>query len=225
MKYQLLAVFLILCSITPFYAIGYEKGNIVLMNNDTVKGYIKNQSDETMSFGIQFKTTLNNDSASEYRPNKIKSFGFDDSKERYYSIEYVYRTDTSQIKSIRLGRLIYSGSFKLYKLDIPFDEQRYVYESRRTYSYVIQKEENFFTLSQREVVTKKENDTRVTHRGNPYLLTTTLSKLHKDYVGILHYLLAEFPELNSDIDHLAFCDGDMIALMKSYDKKRAKRMK
>lgn len=217
MKRILIILLLVLLKSSNILCYSFNNGFIVMPNNDTIKGYINNKSDESLSFGIEFKIDLNCDTFIKYSPGQIKSFGFSESKKSYFAVDYVYRKDTLQISYIRFGLLIYNGKTTLYKLEIPMEEQNYTYEMSKSYSYIIQKSNKLYTLSQSEEVKKIEDKSLSYYKGREFHVTHTIPVLHKYYKGVLSYLLNDCPSLQPIINNLEFNDKSILKLLKKYD--------
>lgn len=217
MKATLLTLIIAFQISTNLLAANFKPGYIIQLNNDTLKGYIKKQNEESLSKCIFFRSEQETGEIIEYHPAQIKSFGFYGNNRVYFSVEYIYRKDSIQLHDMRFGRLLYSGSTKLYKIKFPAVEQNYSYASPVFHSYVIEKDHAYYTLSQREEVTKHVEKDFAHFRGKEFHATQTVSRSCKDYIGILHFVLSDCPKIGSIIDDLAFTDKSMIGLMKKYE--------
>lgn len=219
MKKRVMILLLGLIASLHLYSTDFKRGFIVLPNSDSIKGYIYKSNEEKLNLSIQFKRRLEVDSVTLFLPQQLKSFGFENSNKPFYAVEYIFKKDSVQTKHLRFGKLVYNGQSRLYRLEIPYEEQLYTYESRCTYAFVVEKDGCFYTLSQREVVKLQEDNSKINFANSNYLFTIKSSILHKDYVGVLHYLCADCPALYYEIENLSFAESSVIALLKKYEKR------
>lgn len=217
MKATLLILIFLFHFSNNIFAANFKSGYIIQLNNDTLKGYIKKQKEERLSKCIFFKSQPGKSEIIKYDPTQIKSFGFYSSSRTYFPVEYIYRSDSIQLHDVRFGRLLYSGSVKLYKIGLPMEEQNYKYESPTYYAYVIEKNNSYYTLSRREEAAKLEKEGFAHFRGKELGLNLTVSRIRKDYIRILHFVLSDRPEIGFMIDRLDFTDNSFIKLLKKYE--------
>lgn len=170
----------IICFITIFWTIIpalsaqklWEKGFIVQLQGDTLHGEVAYTWTYSPS-EIYFRQ--NGKEASQYAPNQIKAFGFDDIKEYYRSGKItVEKRNSVKLQVIYLNKLETMEKFVFLKLVMDVDPiSLYVYEDLLRNYYALQKNDSLTTLKYyRYLVNSEVGNIRELNEFRHQLFTT-----------------------------------------------------
>jgi hypothetical protein len=212
-------ILLISILLMPLYSLkgnaqSFSKGYIINCNEDTFQVYIKRSTELKRSTIVQYKYSLTSDTLYTISPESSKGFFIEKDSQYYQSVKYIYNT----IENIRFAKSIYANNVCLYKLRIPDNEQDNTYGKTDHFVYIVRKDSDFFTLSQKENVVRQK-DFKVTYiHGEGIHETKTYSVMNDRYKGILKYLFSDCPAITEEINKLKFHDDDIISIVDKYNK-------
>ncbi len=182
----------------------YQKATIILLNGDTLSGFIEEQASLELSKSVKFRINKEEKSRT-YLPTELRSFRFETSGMKYESIRINSALDTTYKQ--RLAEVMIEGDVKLYKLQLPDQEKTVINNLQNIVAYYIRKDNKIHRL---ELIEKQVTGSNNTGRSQ----TSNIEV--REYVGVLKYLFSDCPAIYPNIDRLRFKDSAMESIVKDY---------
>lgn len=178
----------------------FEKGFVVTLKSDTLRGFIERKDEIALSNSIRFKNDVNSDSSQKYYPSDLLSFEFEKDKLHFEPVKYSYKLDSMSYEFFRFGKTLLKGYVTLYKMQLPSDEKRIIFNLTNTYIYILQKDSIQYKLEQQEK------------------MIGSLLQVQKTYQGRLTYLFQDCQKISGQISNLPFKDNPMIKICEDYSR-------
>lgn len=206
-KIFLLLTFIVSVAITAAAQKSLFSPGYVVVNGDTLRGFVEHEDEIRMSTGVRFKKDQQAEEKT-YTVLEASAFGFDDDHIAFEAIPADLRK-IHEVKTVtRFAKLLVTGYTNLYKLQVSADERYVMFEHANTYIYIIRKNNNFSTLGIYEFVNFKSTG------------------VDKNYIKVLKYnLFTDCPAALENIDKLEFNDKSMVKAVTAYNSCRQPEVK
>lgn len=129
MKNRLLLSSVLLC-LPLFLMSQYQKGEIRLLNGETIDGYLSHDTEVELKSRVHYKASLGKTVYEVYSPNEIAGFSFDKGAS-YEAIQTSYRRENITFKEKSFVRLVAQGSIDLYLSQTNIEESEFVFYARK----------------------------------------------------------------------------------------------
>jgi len=176
----------------------FMKARILKTDSSTITGFVKKTSESSLNYGVKFINSTTDNDIREFSITDIDQLIFLDDSTVFEQVKYEnYKltNNTVKINEYRLAKKIVIGYADLYKLQLPENEWNIVFEHKNTFVYILKIDTNYYVLDQKEKL-----------EGSDY-------RLFKNYIGVLRYILKDYPKLTSNIQNLKFNDKQIIPLI------------
>jgi hypothetical protein len=174
---------------------------IVSLNNDTIRGFIIDQTEKDFSKSINFAKISEPGKFKLYKPDEIKEFGFEQN--------YIYRSfriclsDIDTIKKFRFLRAIIVGNTSLYRITNTKEEDGNQDIGLSQFQYFLKiNNEDIERLPYKENINSNRTEYKPDNR----------------YKGILIYRMHGCPELVKKIERCSYIEPQLVNLVKEFNK-------
>lgn len=193
-KYFLLVITSVCLIFQVFAQENFRSGYIIKANNDSIQGFIQNQTDEEISEGIVFKTTQNASSI-KYSPNLLKRVQFENGRS-FLSREITSSANKNPSKV--LVKKVLDG-----KIDV------FVHRKNR------QSKPNFFLINNETgktvYIVSPKSDLVQDENGKSY------KRDEKKYIGLIK-VLKNGGKMEAETEDLKYAENKIIDYFKEYNK-------
>ena len=184
-------------SITTYSQYSYYKESVVIKNDSSrLEGYVEKQSESSLNPEIKFKENIEDKKYIGIPVTEINKIIFLSDSSVFERVKYAHLKDSVKVIEFRLAKKLLNGYAQLYKLQLPEEEQHIIFERQNTFVYIVKIDTNYYVL--------KEQEWQENHAY----------KLERNYVGVLKYLLRDYPELSARVEYLDFRDKPVITLFR-----------
>jgi len=176
----------------------FMKAQIVKTDSSILSGLVKKTSESSLNDGVKFINSEEDKEVKQFPISEISQLIFLDDSSIFEKVKYENYISTNnniKIKEFRLAKILVTGYANLYKLQLPEIEWKIIFETQNTFVYIVKIDSNYYVLDQKEKL-----------EGPDY-------KLYKNYIGVLNYILRDYPELKTKIKNLKFNDKQIIPLI------------
>ena len=196
MKHKLLLILtitLIISQLANAQKRYYEKGYVITLNGDTLKGYLRHVKHSTLLTGVDFKKDIeDSDVYKHFVPTDLQSFYFIKDNLKFEPV--IYTSPNKKIVEKKFGELLVSGKLNLYRLDMLDKDNKKIFEEENDHIYIVRKDSIYTVLRMTESIV---ND---------------IYKVDKDYKKQLLKILTENEtpaENGEDFEKLLFRDSQI----------------
>ncbi|HSI89667.1 MAG TPA: outer membrane beta-barrel protein, partial [Adhaeribacter sp.] len=199
MKTLILALAFLFFATNPLFAQDsfFEAGYIV-QQADTIRGLVERTDETTLSQTVNFRAAPEAE-IKTYLPEALSGFGFTKDRLVFEPVQVTLKKDNKTWPATRFAKKLLTGNIHLYKLQLPESERTVIFKPENTFVFVLQQNENFYTLGQYEF--------RLEGKAG----------LQKQYIGMLTALLSDCPEAIKGINDLPFKDKAISDRIKQYN--------
>lgn len=166
---KVLIAILFIASIRASAQSDFAEGYIILNNNDTVGGFLKQEVESNLLTRLVFKTNKNEKLPEEYSPGEIKAFSFYGGN----SFESIYFKDADAFPVVYFAKELLKGYYDLYsfrKNDLQY--------------YIIKHQDSAYLLYDDILLSSGIYDTKGNYRNLLLFLSRDCSKLTNQISGI-----------------------------------------
>ncbi len=129
----------------------YEKGYVVTLNGDTLKGYLRHVQHSTLLNGVDFKKDIEDSEVfKHFVPNEVQSFYFIKNNIKFEPV--IYTSPNKKIVEKKFGELLVSGSLSLYRLDMLDKNNSKIFEEENDHIYIVKKDSTYTVLRMTESI-------------------------------------------------------------------------
>lgn len=181
----------------PVYVFGhyYKKAVVVSVDSSRLAGYVEKISESELSCNVRFKNAPGDTGLRTIPVSTIAYVLFADDSSEFHRVQYTpTKKNREKIVEYRLAKKMLGGYADLYKLQLPPNEIKPVYERYNTYAYVVKIDTAYYTMDMQEK------------------LDGTTYTIRKGYVGVLKRLLKNEPSRPKNIERVKFRDARILPL-------------
>ena len=129
----------------------YEKGYVVTLNGDTIKGYLRHVQHSTLLTGVDFKKDIEDSEVyKHFVPTDLQSFYFIKDNLKFEPV--VYTSPNKRIVEKKFGELLVYGKLKLYRLDMLDKDNKKIFEEENDHIYIVKKDSTYTVLRMTESI-------------------------------------------------------------------------
>jgi hypothetical protein len=176
----------------------FEDAWIRLLDGTIRKGQINRVRESALSKEIAFRADVDAN-VQNFTPISLAGFGFVKDSLRFETVEYEYKVESARFKYLRFAKVMLKGRTSLFKLQIPEEESKVIFERGKELVYILRKDGKDYTLRQKENLD-----------GNQYFLK-------KEYQNALRYLADDCPEMRNLTNKVEFTDKEITAFVLDYN--------
>jgi hypothetical protein len=200
-------IFIFLLHFNVLFGQDFDKASLRLINGDSLLGFVQRLSESKMSKEIYFSLDKKGTNPTKYLPFNIKSLYFLEEKIYFEPVLYTFKADSVRKEEYRLAKVMLKGNCNLYKMQLPFKEQKIIFEEDNTFVYIVRKKGEDYVL---DVTEKILNTPRNNAIPDGY-------KKDNRYRNILWFVMSDVPSMKEKIDILKFNDKAITGIIKSYN--------
>lgn len=201
MKRKVLIIVCLLISLKAFNQYSFYKEALVIKKDGLeLNGFVEKISESALSTEVKFKSDLQLDDGNIIPIEEIEKIVIVSDSIVFQNIIYEYKEDSIVVSEDRLAKKLVDGYAHLYKLQLPEDEQKIIFETENTYVYILFMAGQYYVLDQTEDLVDRKY------------------KLKKNYQGVLFYLLRDYKDIQTKVWTLDFADKDMVAMVDKINK-------
>lgn len=177
----------------------YFETAYIIQKRDTLYGLIDRVDELSLSQAVYFKPAPEAE-AVRYTPADLQGFGFSKDNHHFVAVQVSLRKASVSLEVARFAKQLLKGHMNLYRVPLLKDEKENTYLKNNDFVFVVNKEEQFYTLAQYEF----QLEGRV--------------GVNKRYIGTLRSLTSGCPEITQEkLDRLSFVEEEMISLISRYN--------